>query len=35
MRQSVANEQQAFMDSRRPLVNIIELENWWYVPRRG
>ena len=31
-RQAVANEQQAFMDSRRPLVNVIELKNWWYVP---
>lgn len=31
-RQAVSNEQQALMDSRRPLVNIIELKNWWYVP---
>jgi hypothetical protein len=31
-RQAVASEQQAFMDSRRPLVNIVELKSWWYVP---
>jgi hypothetical protein len=31
-RQAVANEQQAFMDSRKPLLNIIELKNWWYLP---
>ena len=31
-RQAVANEQQAIMDGRRPLLNIIELKNWWYLP---
>jgi hypothetical protein len=31
-RQAVSNEQQAFMESRRPLVNVLELKNWWYVP---
>jgi len=31
-RQAVANNQQALMESRRPLVNVLELKNWWYVP---
>ena len=31
-RQAVSNEQRAFMDSRKPLLNVIELKNWWYVP---
>jgi hypothetical protein len=22
----------ALMESRRPLVNVLELKNWWYVP---
>jgi len=31
-RQAVSNEQQALMASRKPLVNVLELNNWWYVP---
>ena len=27
-----ANEYRAFMDSRKPLINVIELKEWWYVP---
>jgi len=31
-RQAVAHEQQALMESRKQLLNIIELKNWWYLP---
>jgi len=31
-RHAVFKEQQALMESRRPLINVIELKNWWYVP---
>jgi hypothetical protein len=31
-RLAIANQQRAFMDSRRPLINVIELKQWWYVP---
>jgi hypothetical protein len=31
-RLAVANQQRAFMESRRPLINLIELKEWWYVP---
>ncbi len=31
-RQAVSNEQQALMQSRRPLINVIELKQWWYFP---
>ena len=31
-REAVANNQQALMESRRPLINVLELKNWWYVP---
>ena len=27
-----ANEYRTMMDSRRPLINVIELKQWWYVP---
>jgi hypothetical protein len=27
-----AHEYRAFMDSRKPLINVIELKRWWYVP---
>jgi hypothetical protein len=27
-----ANEYRAFMASRKPLINVIELKQWWYVP---
>jgi hypothetical protein len=31
-RVAVSNEHRALMASRRPLVNVIELKEWWYVP---
>jgi hypothetical protein len=31
-RQAVSNEQKAFTEGRRPLANMIELKNWWYLP---
>ena len=31
-RQAISNEQQALMQSRRPLINVIELKQWWYFP---
>ena len=31
-RLAVANQYRAFMDSRKPLINAIELKRWWYVP---
>jgi len=31
-RLAVLNERQALMESRRSLVNVLELKNWWYVP---
>jgi hypothetical protein len=31
-RQAVSNEYQALIKSRRALVNVIELKQWWYVP---
>ena len=31
-RLAVANQYRAFMDSRKPLMNAIELKRWWYVP---
>lgn len=31
-RMSVANEYRTMMAKRRPLVNVIELKEWWYVP---
>src|SRR5262249_22429729 len=31
-RVAMANEQRRFMESRRPLMNVIELKQWWYVP---
>jgi hypothetical protein len=34
-RQAVSNEYEARMDSRRPLGNVIELKNWWYVPKEA
>jgi hypothetical protein len=26
------NEHQALMESRKSLVNVLELKNWWYIP---
>jgi hypothetical protein len=31
-RQAVFDEQQALMKSRRSLINVLELKDWWYVP---
>jgi len=29
---AVSNEYRAFMESRKPLMNVIELKEWWYFP---
>jgi hypothetical protein len=31
-RLAISNEQRRFMESRRPLMNVIELKAWWYFP---
>jgi hypothetical protein len=31
-RASISNEYRTMMAKRRPLVNVIELKDWWYVP---
>ena len=31
-RASISNEYQTMMAKRRPLMNVIELKRWWYVP---
>ena len=31
-RLAIANQEQRLMESRRPLINVIELKQWWYVP---
>ena len=31
-RLATANQYRAFMDSRKPLFNVIDLKQWWYVP---
>ena len=31
-RLATSNEHRALMESRRPLMNAIELKEWWYVP---
>jgi len=31
-RLTISNEYRAVMASRRPLMNVIELKEWWYVP---
>jgi hypothetical protein len=31
-RVAISNEYQAMMANRRPLINVIELKEWWYVP---
>ena len=28
----ISNEHRTLMESRRPLINVIELKRWWYVP---
>jgi hypothetical protein len=29
---AISNQQRALMESRRALIDVIELKNWWYVP---
>jgi hypothetical protein len=31
-RASISNEYHTMMAKRRPLMNVIELKNWWYLP---
>jgi hypothetical protein len=31
-RLAVSNEYRAMMENRKPLINVIELKEWWYVP---
>lgn len=31
-RLAIANQEQRLMEIRRPLINVIELKQWWYVP---
>ena len=31
-RKAISNEYRAMMESRKPLMNVIELKEWWYVP---
>jgi hypothetical protein len=31
-RQAIFNQQRTLMESRRPLINVIELKEWWYFP---
>jgi len=31
-RLAISNEYRTMMASRRPLINVIELKDWWYVP---
>jgi len=32
---AISNEQRRFMESRRPLMNVIELKEWWYFPNES
>ena len=34
-RASISNEYRALMESRKPLMNVIELKEWWYVPNEN
>jgi hypothetical protein len=29
---AISNQRRALMESRRPLIDVIELKDWWYVP---
>jgi hypothetical protein len=29
---AISNQRRALMESRRPLINVTELKDWWYVP---
>src|SRR6266478_645327 len=31
-RLAIVNQEHRLMESRRPLINVIELKQWWYVP---
>jgi hypothetical protein len=31
-RLAISNERRTLMESRRALINVIELKQWWYVP---
>jgi hypothetical protein len=31
-RLAMSNEYRALMEGRKPLMNVIELKEWWYVP---
>jgi hypothetical protein len=31
-RAAISNEHRALMESRKPLMNVIELKEWWYFP---
>ena len=31
-RLAISNEYRALMESRKPLMNVLELKEWWYVP---
>src|SRR5437879_11640616 len=31
-RLAIANQERRLMESRRALINVIELKRWWYVP---
>jgi len=31
-RLAIANQERSLMESRRALINVIELKRWWYVP---
>jgi hypothetical protein len=34
-RLAISNEYRAVMESRRPLIKVIELKQWWYVPNES
>ena len=34
-RLAISNQEQRLMESRRPLINVIELKQWWYVPNES
>src|SRR5262245_21080700 len=34
-RAAISNEYQAMMARRRPVMNVIELKEWWYVPDKN
>jgi len=34
-RQAIHDERQTFLESRRPLINVIELKKWWYLPNES